>query len=69
MPSCFPRRQTARQGRVEPAAVNVRFFASRGRLVRLSLPPQFNTRLLSGLSSEKAGTSTSNCSPLSLTIW
>lgn len=30
---------------------------------------QFKTRLLSGLSSENAGTSTSNCSPLSLTIW
>src|SRR5487761_1962964 len=30
--------------------------------------PQFNTRLLSGLSSEKVGTSISNFSPLSLTI-
>jgi hypothetical protein len=30
---------------------------------------QFNTRLLSGLSSEKVGTSISNISPLSLTIW
>ena len=29
---------------------------------------QFNTRLLSGLSSEKVGTSISNSSPLSLTI-
>ena len=29
---------------------------------------QFNTRLLSGLSSEKVGTSISNFSPLSLTI-
>jgi hypothetical protein len=30
---------------------------------------QFNTRLASGLSSEKVGTSISNFSPLSLTIW
>ena len=30
---------------------------------------QFNTRFPSGLSSEKAGTSISNRSPLSLTIW
>jgi hypothetical protein len=30
---------------------------------------QFNTRLLSGLSSENVGTSISNRSPLSLTIW
>ncbi|MGY3462343.1 hypothetical protein ACVWW5_007793 [Bradyrhizobium sp. LM3.4] len=31
--------------------------------------PQFNTRLLSGLSSENVGTSTSKRSPLALTIW
>ncbi len=30
---------------------------------------QFNTRLPSGLSSEKAGTSISKRSPVSLTIW
>jgi hypothetical protein len=30
---------------------------------------QLNTRLLSGLSSENVGTSISNRSPLSLTIW
>jgi hypothetical protein len=30
---------------------------------------QFNTRFPSGLSSEKAGTSISKRSPLSLTIW
>jgi hypothetical protein len=33
------------------------------------LAHQFNTRLWSGLSSEKVGTSISNRSPLSLTIW
>ena len=31
--------------------------------------PQFSVRLLSGLSSENVGTSISNRSPLSLTIW
>jgi hypothetical protein len=40
-------------------------------LYQQSLCPiaQLNTRLLSGLSSEKVGTSISNRSPLSLTIW
>ena len=32
-------------------------------------PPQFNTRLASGLSSENVGTSISKFSPLSLIIW
>ncbi len=38
-------------------------------LKRRGAPPQFNVRLLSGLSSENVGTSISNRSPLSLTIW
>jgi len=35
----------------------------------LGLARQFNTRLASGLSSEKVGTSISKRSPLSVTIW
>jgi hypothetical protein len=42
---------------------------TQSRDCRLMRQPQFNTRLLSGLSSENAGTSISNFSPLSLTIW
>jgi hypothetical protein len=38
-----------------------------GRTLCIAL--QFSTRLPSGLSSEKVGTSISNRSPLSLTIW
>ncbi len=40
-----------------------------GALCCRSVPAQFNTRLLSGLSSEKVGTSISNRSPLAVTIW
>ena len=43
MPICFPRRQTARQGRVDPAAVKVKFFASRGRLVKFRRAPVAET--------------------------
>lgn len=43
MPISLPRRQTARQGRADPAAVNVKFFGSRGRLVKLRLAPLAET--------------------------
>jgi hypothetical protein len=39
-----------------------------GPAMRRLMAGQFNTRLASGLSSEKVGTSISNFSPLSLTI-
>ena len=38
-------------------------------VMRRCRQPQFNTRFVSGLSSENVGTSISNRSPLSLTIW
>jgi len=58
------------------ALVGMRVYAARDPGFALSAPRddaliarQFNTRLLSGLSSENVGTSISNRSPLSLTIW
>jgi len=46
---------------VTPRQPTLRSYGNRAR--------QFNTRLPSGLSSEKVGTSISKRSPLSLTIW
>ena len=43
MPISLPLRQTARQGRVDPAAVNVKFFASRERRLKLRLAPVAET--------------------------
>ena len=57
-----------------PSAERLWIASSQGLLAMTGVAParpvrQFNTRLLSGLSSENVGTSISKRSPLSLTIW
>ena len=54
---------------VQERHLRARSCASEQGRSRPATPPQFSTRLVSGLSSENVGTSTSNLSPLSLTIW
>ena len=39
MPICVPLRQTARQGRVEPEAINFNFFGSGGRPAKFTRAP------------------------------
>jgi hypothetical protein len=43
MPTCFPLRQMARQDKGDPAAVNVKFFGSRGRPAKFRLAPVAET--------------------------